>query len=57
MRKKKAQSILEYIIVVMAVIGAIIFGARAFLAPSVSNMMQNSSDVFEHKSEEFLNVM
>ncbi|MGD9014674.1 MAG: hypothetical protein PVI33_01430 [Candidatus Omnitrophota bacterium] len=43
MRKKKGQSILEYVIVLTAIVAAIAFAARQFIAPSVQQALDDSS--------------
>jgi len=54
MRKRKAQSILEYIIVLSAIIVAVIAAANGPIKEAVSNMFQDSSDLISDKSSDFL---
>lgn len=42
MRKKKGQSILEYVIVLTVIVVAIAAGAKAFLAKGVDNGFSNA---------------
>jgi len=47
MRRKKGQSILEYVIVLTAIVAAIAFAARSFIAPSVQTALDDSSQSIE----------
>ena len=51
---RKAQSILEYVIILAAIVAAIIYGARTFIEPAVKNVFSDSGEVIETKSLEFL---
>ena len=50
---KKAQSILEYVIILAAIVAAIIYGARTFIEPAVKQIFSDSAEVIETKSFEF----
>ena len=47
MRRKKGQSVLEYVIVLTAIVAAIAFAARTFLAPAVQQALDDSSQSIE----------
>lgn len=53
LKKKKSQNILEYILVLTAIVIAIIIGARQYIKPAVDNMLANSGGVISTKSAEF----
>jgi len=53
MRFKKAQSILEYTIVLAAIIAAIIFAGVRLIKPAVNQAMSDSADVIEDATSEF----
>ena len=54
MRKRKAQSILEYIIVLSAIIVAVIAAANGPIKEAVGNMFNDSSQLISDKSSDFL---
>jgi len=45
MRRKKGQSILEYVIVLTVVVAAIAYAATKFIGPAVKNAFEKSGDV------------
>jgi hypothetical protein len=47
MRRKKGQSILEYVIVLTAIVAAIAYAARAIIAPAIQTQFEESKDVLE----------
>ena len=47
MRRKKGQSILEYVIVLTAIVAAIAFAARAFIGPAVNKALEDSGGSIE----------
>jgi hypothetical protein len=53
MRKSKAQSILEYVIVLSAIVTAIIAMARGPLTNAVNRMFQDASNVITDSSDTF----
>ncbi|MDD5194834.1 MAG: hypothetical protein PHQ96_04050 [Candidatus Omnitrophica bacterium] len=55
MRKRKAQSILEYIIILSAITAAVIAAAGSVVTPAVSKMFNDSSDVITNKTGMFRN--
>ncbi|MBP7087756.1 MAG: hypothetical protein KBB01_00510 [Candidatus Omnitrophica bacterium] len=54
MLKKKSQNILEYVIILAAIVAAIIFAAREVIRPAVDNMFADSADVIDAHSMQFL---
>ena len=54
MRKKRAQSILEYIIVLSAIVAAVILMARDVITPAVNNMFGNAAQLIENETGDFL---
>jgi len=54
MMGKKAQSILEYVIILAAIVAAIIYGARTFIQPATQDIFKRSGMVIDTKSIEFL---
>jgi ABC-type uncharacterized transport system permease subunit len=55
MMGRKAQSILEYVIILAAIVAAIIYGARQYIQPAVEKVFYDSGEVIDTKSLEFLN--
>ncbi|MCQ9205429.1 MAG: hypothetical protein NG737_03865 [Omnitrophica bacterium] len=58
MRKRKAQSILEYILVLAAIITAVIAatsGPDSIVQSAITNMFTQASDVISDKSTAFYN--
>ena len=53
-KKKRAQSILEYIIVLSAVIVAVIWAAQNLVQPSVRRMFNNATQAMDRETGEFL---
>ncbi|MDD5070474.1 MAG: hypothetical protein PHV17_07065 [Candidatus Omnitrophica bacterium] len=53
-KKRKAQSILEYIIVLSAIIVAVIAAAKGVVTNSVNKMFSDSAGVIETQSTNFL---
>lgn len=47
MRRKKGQSILEYVIVLTAIVAAIAFAATRFIGPAASKALEDSSGSIE----------
>ncbi len=47
MKKRKGQSILEYVIIFAAIVAAVIFGAKTFIQPAVQKVMQDASSAME----------
>jgi len=43
MRRKKGQSVLEYVIVLTAIVAAVAFAARQFIAPAVDDALEDSA--------------
>lgn len=56
LKKKKSQNILEYILVLTAIVIAIILGARAYIKPAVQTMLEDSGEVITTKSDEFYSL-
>jgi hypothetical protein len=54
MRQRKAQSILEYIIILSAIVAAVLYGAKQYLTPAVQQMFSDSAGVIQSKSGQFL---
>jgi len=46
-RRRKGQSVLEYVIVLTAIIAVIIAGATSFLRPAVENTMDSAGQTIE----------
>ncbi|MDP2941491.1 MAG: hypothetical protein Q8N85_04490 [Candidatus Omnitrophota bacterium] len=46
-RLKKGQSTLEYIIIFVAIVGAILYAAKQVIQPAVQNMLTRASDQAE----------
>ena len=53
-RKRKAQSILEYLIVLSAIIVAVLALAKGPVTNAVNKMFNDSSQLIEEKSGDFL---
>jgi hypothetical protein len=53
MRKRKAQSILEYVIVLSAIVAAVIAMARGPVTNAVNKMFQDASNVISETSGTF----
>lgn len=53
MRKRRAQSILEYIIILSAITAAVIAAATSIVTPAVTTMFNDSSDVITNKTGVF----
>jgi hypothetical protein len=47
MRRRKGQSILEYVIVLTVIVAAIAFAATRFIGPAVTTGMENSQRSME----------
>jgi len=47
MRRKKGQSILEYVIVLTVIVAAIAFAARSFIGPAVNQALQDSQSTIQ----------
>lgn len=47
MLKRKGQSVLEYVIILTAILAAIIFGAQQFLKPKVENSLDHVTTQME----------
>ena len=56
MLRKKSQSILEYVIILAAVVAALIATANSVINPAVQQMITDSADVIENKSAQFINL-
>lgn len=56
MRIRKAQSILEYVIVLTAIIVAVIALAQGPITRAVNTMFNDSADLIEQKSADFLSA-
>ena len=54
MKKRKGQSILEYVIILTAVVAAIIFAAHNVVTPAVDQMFEDAADVIDVQSAHFL---
>lgn len=54
---KRAQSILEYVIVLTAIIAAVIWGAKNVIQPVVQNVYRDSGGAINSKSSMFLNLL
>jgi len=54
--RKRAQSTMEYAIVVTAIIVVVIVAARMFLQPSVANIIQKASNEAGNSAETWLNI-
>jgi type II secretory pathway component PulF len=57
MRKKKAQSILEYTIILAAVVAGIIFAARTIVRPAVEQGFQDASNGMTRMTGAFNNTL
>ena len=44
---RKGQSILEYVLVLTAIIAAVVIGARTFIGPAVGRSFSNNSDTID----------
>ncbi|MDD5584314.1 MAG: hypothetical protein PHV55_04595 [Candidatus Omnitrophica bacterium] len=53
MRKRRAQSILEYIIILSAITAAVIAAASSLVTPAVTTMFNDSTDVITNKTGVF----
>jgi uncharacterized protein (UPF0333 family) len=53
MANKKAQSTLEYIIVLTAIIGLIIYAAVNWIRPAVNNSLDNASAAIRTAADKF----
>ncbi|MFA5272195.1 MAG: hypothetical protein WC412_07680 [Candidatus Omnitrophota bacterium] len=53
MVKRKAQSILEYVIVLSAIVAAVIAAARGPITNAVNNMFNDASTTITEKSSQF----
>ena len=53
MKKRKAQSILEYVIVLSAIVAAVIAAARGPITKAVENMFGDASSTITEKSSQF----
>ncbi len=53
MTKRKAQSILEYVIVLSAIVAAVIAAARGPITNAVNNMFNDASSTISEKSSLF----
>lgn len=53
MTKRKAQSILEYVIVLSAIVAAVIIAARGPITNAVNNMFNDASNSITEKSANF----
>ena len=53
MRRKRGQSVLEYVIVLTAIIAAIAFAARTFIAPKTELIMEKAGDAMETAADNF----
>ncbi|MDD4294769.1 MAG: hypothetical protein PHP69_04590 [Candidatus Omnitrophica bacterium] len=54
-KKRKAQSILEYIIVLSAIVVAVIAASENIIKPAVQDMFQDSADVITDNTDTFVN--
>ncbi|UCC95661.1 MAG: hypothetical protein JSW40_02650 [Candidatus Omnitrophota bacterium] len=54
MTKRKGQSILEYIIVLSAIVAAVLAASKELIKPAVRDMMDDASKVIQEKSDDFL---
>lgn len=43
LRKAKGQSVLEYVLVLTAIIGVVVIFARTFMGPRVQNVLENAA--------------
>jgi len=48
--REKSQSILEYVVVLAAIIAAVIVAGNSIIKPKVTSMMQNAGDLIGEKS-------
>lgn len=51
MRRKKGQSILEYVIVLTAIVVAVALAANSFIAPAVRKALNDSAKSIENATE------
>ncbi|MBD3246924.1 MAG: hypothetical protein GF333_07980 [Candidatus Omnitrophica bacterium] len=54
MKRRNAQSVLEYVIVLSAIIAAVILGARRYITPAIDQMYSDSAGVVQSQSTLFL---
>jgi len=55
LRIRKSQSILEYVIILTAVVAGIIFAARNVVGPQIEESLIDASDTMERQSTMFFN--
>lgn len=55
-KRQKAQSILEYILVVTAVVGVIIYGAAQWIRPAVLNSLDNATEAIGKAADKLNNT-
>lgn len=55
-RSKRAQSILEYVIVLTAIVGIIIFAAVNYMKPAVEKTIQHSATAIENAAEKITKI-
>ncbi len=53
-RRRKGQSILEYVIILTAIVLVIIAAATGVMKPSVEKTMDNAGKVVDHAAEKLL---
>ena len=51
MNRKKGQSILEYVIVLTAIVAAIAFAASQFIGPALSNAMSDAGNTIKSATD------
>jgi len=50
LRKRSGQSVLEYVVVLTAIIGVIVLFARNFLKPKVTSTLENAATQMENEA-------
>jgi type II secretory pathway component PulF len=53
MRRKKGQSILEYVIVLTVIVAAIAVAARTFIAPAITAAFNSSNKTITNATDKF----
>jgi len=51
MRKKRGQSILEYVIVITAIVAAVIFAAGSYIGPAIKTALNNTAQSIMNSTE------
>ncbi len=52
-RKRRAQSVLEYTLILAAIVAGIIFAARTMIKPAVETSFEDASDAMESMTGRF----